>query len=124
MSMNVILVKNCLITLPNGKQKELVETKSLIQTKTNNSYEIVNCQGIENQLAKYEEVIKDCFRDFEHKIFNSYDDELAYILDNKSVPFSIEVETAESQLNEHISEIKEYIDSAIEDGFEIKFQII
>ena len=125
MSMNVILVKSGTVTSPNGKQTKLSESyKSILQTRTNDSYDIINLPTLEEQVKKYKEVVSTCFIDYEHKIFQSFDDELDYSMGNKNIKFQVEIETAEEQLEEHMSEMYSFINDALDEGYDVSFKVI
>jgi len=123
--MNVILVKEGIITTPNGKQKDTRESFELLQTQTVFSHKIVNQNNINKQLEEYKNAVSHMFEDETERIFNNEDDKIQFELnDDFSVPFQEVTFTAEEQLASHIKSISSWIQEAKSEGFNVQFEII
>jgi len=125
MSMSVILVKEGVVTTPNGVKKDFSKTFDLVQLGTSLSEKIVQKENIEDQLLEYENSVHHMFEDEITRIFKNEEDKIKFMLDDdRSVPYEEKVITAEEQLQDHMKEIRNFIHEAHFEGFDVGFSLI
>lgn len=59
MSMNLILVAEGKVTTPNGKKKVITKTMDLLQTSTNETYDVLSKKTLQEQVERYKEILSE-----------------------------------------------------------------